>query len=70
MTNGTEITYDEAANIIGVSPRAVRDVLTRYKAPAIRYGYNRVRFALPDVLKVKQQRRADAIKAASKKGRK
>lgn len=72
MNNDVELTYEESAAIVGVSPRAVRDVFRRYAdlITPIEYGYNRVRFALSEVLAVKKQRRADAIQSAKKGKRK
>ena len=65
-THGPELTYDEAAEIIGVSPRAVRDVLKKYRTlcPALRYSYRNVRFHFVAVLAVKRARRAAILRKA------
>lgn len=67
-TEGVEITYADAAHIVGVSERAIRDVLTKYRkqCPPIKYGYRSVRFDLGNVLTVKQLRRDAALKGARK----
>ncbi len=75
MTDTIELTYDEAAEVLDVSPRAVRDIFRKYRDTITprRYGYNRVRFSLSEVIQVKKTRQRDAIKAAkaqTKKGMK
>ncbi len=67
--DGPEITYDEAAEIIGVSPRAVRDVLKQHwrLCPPIRYSYRKIRFPFVGVLAVQAARRFQALAIARPK---
>lgn len=71
MNPQTEITYAEAAHIIGVSERAVRDVLKKFAdlCPAKRYGHRSVMFDLSGVLAVRQARREAALAAATRQPR-
>ena len=66
---GIELTYDEVAEILDISPRATRDVLKIHKAicPCIEYSRQKKRFSLADVLKVKQTRRHAAVKKGASK---
>ena len=59
----SEITYTEAAAVIGVKSRQIRKILIKYSqiCPKIRYGHRTVRFNLEHVLAVKERRRLDAI---------
>ena len=67
ITEGIEITYSEAAEIIDVSPRAVRDVLKKYRhvCPPINYSYRKVRFPFAGVIAVKAARRSASLKTAT-----
>ena len=52
----SEITYDEAAQVLGCSPRHIRTLLAQHKGicPVIRYSYKRVRLKLADVTRLKR----------------
>jgi len=62
-----ELTYQEAAQFFGVSPRQVRRILHEYRklAPALRYSYRNVRFRWSQLLNVAKARRAAALKGGA-----
>jgi hypothetical protein len=62
--NSTEITYKEEAGILGVSPRAVHDILRAHEklCRPITYGYRTVRFGLDAVLTVQSRHRQRPLK--------
>lgn len=65
-TTGPELTFNEAAEILGISPRATRDVMKLHTeiCPCIEYGYKKKRFTLAGVLAVKAARRTAALLTA------
>jgi hypothetical protein len=68
-TDGIEITWDEAAAIIGISARRLRPVVALYPklCTPIVYGHRTVRLPLSGVIAVKNQRRKDALKKGVRK---
>jgi hypothetical protein len=65
---GIYVTWAESASVLGVTPRAARDVIARYPklCTPVRYGHRTVVLPLSGVLKVKNQRHRDAIKKGTK----
>jgi len=65
MSTPTEITFDEAAALIGCTPRYVRIIIKQHAnlCTPIRYGHRTVKLALPEVLAVKSAIRESALRA-------
>lgn len=50
-----EITYDEAAEILGCSSRNVRNLVKRHRLEPIRYGHRTVVFPVEKIIRLKAQ---------------
>jgi len=59
-----ELTYCEAAQILGVSPRHCRRIVGQYPhiIRPLRYGHKTVRLPLSQLVRVRKAWRADALK--------
>jgi excisionase family DNA binding protein len=55
MKKISELTYDEAAEVLGCSSRHVRRVINRYKIKAIRRGHRTVRLPAEKIAQLKIQ---------------
>jgi hypothetical protein len=57
----TEITYNDVARILEVSPRHARRIIHAHNLAPIRYGHRTVRFQINRILKLKIKLRKSAI---------